>query len=71
MGRGPPYQRPPELEDQGPRSVWTNPRRIDRRIQEVDGDNRVVLAKTERAHYALGILGVEHDLDRLVLQDES
>ncbi len=31
----------------------------------------VVLAKTERAHYALGILGVEQDMDRLVLQDEN
>ncbi|KAH8889712.1 hypothetical protein GQ53DRAFT_782857 [Thozetella sp. PMI_491] len=72
MGRGPPYQRPPELEKQYPPSVWANPRRIDRRIQEVDGDNnRVVLAKTERAHYALGLLGVEQDLENLVLQDDN
>jgi hypothetical protein len=30
-----------------------------------------VLAKSERAHYALGLLSVERDLDTLVIDDEG
>jgi hypothetical protein len=52
--------------------VWNRPRRIDRRIQELEaGDNRLVLAKSEQAHYALGLLGVEEDLDALEIEDEG
>lgn len=47
-------------------SVWVLPRRIDRRISEIDG--KVVLAKEEKAHYALGLLSVQEDLERLDLE---
>ena len=70
LGRGAPYDRPMELQLEFPPSVWLNPRRIDRRIQELQGENRLVLAKTERAHYALGLLGMEQDLEQLELRDE-
>jgi hypothetical protein len=70
MGRGPPYTRNPDLERVAPRSVWVNARRIDERMQETDGtDKRIVLAKSEQAYYALGLLSVEQDLDRLVLKE--
>lgn len=75
LGKGPPYQRAPDVEAMLPRSVWENPRRIDRRIQELKGEQsnkreeRFVLTKSERAHYALGLLSVEHDLERLELRE--
>jgi hypothetical protein len=78
MGRGPPYYSPP---DPGPlfqqqESVWNRPRRIDRRIQELGaqqsaGDNRLVLAQSEQAHYALGLLSVEQDLETLQIDDDA
>lgn len=58
-----------------PISVWQNPRRIDRKIRELGQgageERRLVLAKSERASYALGLLGVEHDLQFLELKDEG
>jgi hypothetical protein len=58
--------------------VWNRPRRIDRRIQELEaagkgegGEGRLVLAKSEQTHYALGLLGVEQDLDTLGISDEE
>jgi hypothetical protein len=78
MGRGPPYTRMAS-QSQPQESIWTSARRIDRRIQELqensmaDGmsDRRVALPMTERAHYALGVLGVEADFQNLELVDET
>ncbi|KAH7160818.1 hypothetical protein EDB81DRAFT_327611 [Dactylonectria macrodidyma] len=72
MGRGPPYV---QVEEVGvPISVWNNPRRIDRKIRELEQgpgeERRLVLAKSERASYALGLLGVEQDLQFLELKDD-
>lgn len=71
LGRGPEYHRTEEIGV--PISVWQNPRRIDRVIKELEPgeDNRLVLAKSERASYALGLIGVEHDLKVLELKDEG
>ncbi|KAK4126323.1 fungal transcriptional regulatory-like protein [Parathielavia appendiculata] len=72
LGRGPPYYSPPELGPLFPDSIWNRPRRIDKRIQELEaGENRVVLAKSEQAHYALGLLSVEQDLDKLDIEDDA
>ncbi|KAL2189548.1 fungal transcriptional regulatory-like protein [Thermothelomyces heterothallicus CBS 203.75] len=72
MGRGPPYHSPPELGPLFPDSVWNRPRRIDRRIQELGaGENRLVLARSEQAHYALGLLSVERDLYTLDIGDDA
>lgn len=70
LGRGPPYQK----EDNRPgfpASVWDGPRRrIDQRIRELDDEEgRLVLANSEQAHYALGLLSVEQDLDKLDLEE--
>lgn len=73
LGRGPPYERAPDL-DADEQSVWDSARRIDKRIQEVDGgreERRVVLARAERAHYALGLLSIEDDLEYLELKDDA
>lgn len=75
LGKGPPYQRAPDVEALLPQSVWQNPRRIDRHIQELSSEQarrheeRFVLTKSEQAHYALGLLSVEHDLERLELRE--
>ncbi|KAJ2907399.1 uncharacterized protein MKZ38_003256 [Zalerion maritima] len=76
LGRGPPYQSPEGLFPDEPSSVWVNPRRIDRAIREAKGpdgqaEQRLVLHKSEQAHYALGLLGVEQDLERLDLKETS
>lgn len=73
LGRGPPYHRPDGLGPEIPTDVWLNPRRLDRRILELDPntDNRLPLAKSEQAYYAMGIIGVEEDMARLVLKDKG
>ncbi|KAF5002545.1 hypothetical protein FDECE_10609 [Fusarium decemcellulare] len=72
LGHGAPYVR---AADTGsvPVSVWQNPRRIDRVIHELEPneDRRIVVAKSERASYALGLLGVERDLEVLELKDDG
>ncbi|KAK6957888.1 hypothetical protein Daesc_000677 [Daldinia eschscholtzii] len=68
LGRGPPYARSVNLNVDPPGSVWVNARRIDKRIQEINGDeSKIVLAKGEKASYAMGLLAVEHDLEKLDL----
>ncbi|KAI1775232.1 hypothetical protein F4818DRAFT_43188 [Hypoxylon cercidicola] len=70
LGRGPPYTRARDVDPPG--SVWVNARRLDRRIQEVEDDgSKIVLAKAEKAYYAMGLLAVEHDLERLDLESSE
>ncbi|KAI0111803.1 hypothetical protein F4814DRAFT_450480 [Daldinia grandis] len=72
LGRGPPYARSVNLSIDPPGSVWVNARRIDKRIQEIDGDEtKIVLAKGEKASYAMGLLAVEHDLEKLDLESSE
>lgn len=73
IGHGPPYIRAPDLGMDVPTSVWQNPRRIDRKLRELEPDEEkpLVLAKSERAYYALGLIGVEHDLEVLDLKDDG
>lgn len=70
MKVGPTYVRSTKITNV-PASVWQNPRRINRKIHELDQpeDQQLVLSKSEQAHYALGLLGVETDLERLELKD--
>ncbi|KAI1461483.1 hypothetical protein F4805DRAFT_284469 [Annulohypoxylon moriforme] len=69
LGRGPPYTRSVNLNIDPPGSVWVHARRLDKRIQEIDLDeSKIVLAKGEKASYAIGLLAVEHDLERLDLE---
>ncbi|KAK8051318.1 hypothetical protein PG993_002703 [Apiospora rasikravindrae] len=75
MNQGPPYNPPADFDRSDPSvgepSIWGQPRSIKTRIQEVSADesNRLVLAKSERAFYALGLLGVQDDLEKLDLVD--
>ncbi|KAL7919210.1 fungal-specific transcription factor domain-containing protein [Trichoderma austrokoningii] len=68
---GPGYSRPTIIND-FPSSIWRNPRRIDKKIDESESsdERRLVLAKAERTHYAIGILAIETELARLELRDD-
>ncbi|RDA83204.1 hypothetical protein CP532_1231 [Ophiocordyceps camponoti-leonardi (nom. inval.)] len=72
LGHGPEYKRPETLDD-APVSVWMLPRRLDRRISELDDreETRLVLVKSEQTNLAFGLLGVEGDLDRIELADDG
>ncbi|PFH59579.1 hypothetical protein XA68_12123 [Ophiocordyceps unilateralis] len=72
LGHGPEYKRPDNLDDV-PVSVWMLPRRLDRRISELDEreETRLVLVRSEQTNLAFGLLGVEGDLDRIELADDS
>jgi hypothetical protein len=70
MKKGPPYTRHPDIEAMMPSNVWENPRRIDRKIEELNRqDKRLILVKSEQAHFAMGLLAVENDFARLELTD--
>ncbi|KAL7822900.1 hypothetical protein V8C26DRAFT_191316 [Trichoderma gracile] len=68
---GPEYTRPTIINDVSS-TIWKNPRRIDKKIDELDSsaERRLVLAKAERTHYAIGILAIETELARLELRDD-
>ncbi|KAI1437187.1 hypothetical protein GGR50DRAFT_118455 [Xylaria sp. CBS 124048] len=73
---------PSDVSPPGMAWVWGNPRRLDRRILEEDGaagggngtatdSKKIVLAKGEKAFYAMGLLTVEQDLEKLDLDSED
>ncbi|QYS93483.1 Zn(2)-C6 fungal-type domain-containing protein [Trichoderma simmonsii] len=68
---GPEYTRPTIINNV-PSTIWKNPRRIDKKIDESESgeERRLVLAKAERTHYAIGILAIETELARLELRDD-
>ncbi|KAF4126757.1 Fungal Zn(2)-Cys(6) binuclear cluster domain [Geosmithia morbida] len=71
MGRGPPYARSVYFDTDND-MAWDTSRRIERRIHEAERtETRFVVARTDRAHYALGLLGVEEDLAALELRDDA
>ncbi|KAI1258387.1 hypothetical protein F5Y18DRAFT_356890 [Xylariaceae sp. FL1019] len=79
------YPRPPDHGPPGLSWVWGNPRRLDRRIEEEGvgagaevgmsaedgGKKKIVLAKGEKAFYAMGLLTVEQDLESLDLDADD
>lgn len=71
LGRGPPYRRPDGLDD-SPMSVWMHPRKLDQRLRDLEKteETRLVLRQSEQTNLALGLLGVETDLEVLDLQED-
>jgi len=70
MGKGPPYIRPQDVTLQaGPTSVWDSPRRITRKVDEMQRQGRMLMVKSEQTHFAVGLLGFSEVLDKLVLSD--
>lgn len=72
LGHGPEYKRPEHLEDV-PVLVWLLPRRLDERLsQHSQGEERrLTLVRSEQTDLAFGLLGVEGDLDRIHLEDDT
>ncbi|KAI4603144.1 hypothetical protein KJ359_005936 [Pestalotiopsis sp. 9143b] len=80
-GRGPPWTRTFDIEADlllsaeggsgggggGRRPRARSPRRLAKRIQEIDDEQTWVVAKEDKATYALGLLGVQEDLEKLDL----
>lgn len=66
---GPPWTRRfverAEREEPGKESIWSSGRRADRAGQDRDYAGGLVVARTDRAYYALGVLGLEKDFDKL------
>ena len=53
-------------------SVWQSPRKLDQRLRDMEKteDSRLVLRQSEQTTLALGLLGVEEDLEVLDLQED-
>jgi len=70
VGRGPPYIQPQDVSRQaGQGSVWESPRRINRKVDEMQRQGRMVMVKSEQTHFAVGLLGFHELLDKLELSD--
>ncbi|ETS83308.1 hypothetical protein PFICI_05184 [Pestalotiopsis fici W106-1] len=73
-GRGPPWARTFDIEAQmpgltnpGEKRRAHSPRRLVKRIQEIGDEKTWVVAKEDKANYAMGLLGVQEDLEKLDL----
>jgi len=69
VGKGPPYTR--TSEERVVPDIWHNARRLDRALMGVNDDERLVIARSDRVHYALGVLGVEEDFENLDLDNDE
>jgi hypothetical protein len=71
LGHGPQYKRPQHLEEV-PMSIWMYPRKLDQRLQDLQStmETRLVLHRSEQTNLALGLLGVETDLEVLDLRED-
>lgn len=70
MGRGPPYTRDPNLMNEIPKSMVRGPPKIMARIEKLDSDDaKLAVARSERAAYAIGLIGIEQELSRLDLKE--
>jgi hypothetical protein len=66
LGRGPPYTRVTQRRPRPDRTVgYTARRRVDDEWSESRDSEKLILAKTDRVHMALGLIGVEEDLEKL------
>jgi hypothetical protein len=70
MGRGPPYTRLTEKKiDQ---EVWNSTRKgTDPLSSGARNREKIFIARTDRVHYALGLLGVEQSLENLDFNDDD
>jgi hypothetical protein len=67
LGKGPVYTRTKEVRVVP--DVWSNSRRIDRALQgKTNEERRMVIEKSDRVQYALGIISLEEDFEGLDLE---
>jgi hypothetical protein len=70
LGKGPPYNK--TFEENIVPELWISSRRIDRALLALSAeDRRLVIERSHRVHYALGVLSVEEDFENLGLDGEE
>ncbi|ROT38628.1 hypothetical protein SODALDRAFT_276984 [Sodiomyces alkalinus F11] len=71
LGKGPPYTRDPSLSREIPKSVWDFPRKMASQSEQLreETNGEMVLLPSHRAFYAIGLISVEQELDKLELND--
>lgn len=70
MGRGPPYARLTEKKIN--QEVWNTTRiGTDPLSSRAHSREKIIIARTDRVHYALGLLGVEQSLENLDFDDND
>jgi hypothetical protein len=70
LGRGPPYQR--VMEKKVDQKVWyTARRRIDQVLSEKNDGDKLLVKRTDRVHYAWGLLGFEEDFEHLDFEHDA
>lgn len=67
LGKGPVYIR--TKEERVVPDIWVSSRRIDRALEgKTSEERRMVIEKSDRVQYALGVLGLEEDFEGLDLE---
>ncbi|KAL2753439.1 hypothetical protein ACRALDRAFT_2111761 [Sodiomyces alcalophilus JCM 7366] len=71
LGKGPPYTKDPSLVREIPKSVWDFPRKMASQTEQLREETKgeMVLLRSHRASYAIGLISVEQELDQLELDD--
>jgi len=66
LGKGPPYTR--TKEERIVPDIWSSSRRIDRAfVGKTSEERRLVIERSDRVHYAMGVLSLEEDFEKLDL----
>lgn len=71
MGRGPEYTRVLRVRTGPAEPVWQSERNLETLMSQQDGNSKVIVSRSDRAQYALGLLGAEEDLAKLDLRDDD
>jgi hypothetical protein len=70
LGKGPPYTT--TFEENVVPELWISSRRIDRALLGLSAeDRRLVIERSDRVHYALGVLSIQEDFENLDLDGEE
>ncbi len=70
LGKGPVYIR--TREERIVPDIWASSRRIDRALEgKTSEERRLVIEKSDRVQYALGVLGLEEDFEGLDLETKN
>jgi hypothetical protein len=70
LSRGPLYTR--TSEERVVPDIWHSARRIDRALDgKTNSERQLVIERSDRVHYALGLLSVEEDFESLDLDNDE
>lgn len=69
LGRGPPYVR--TIERRTAPNMSGEELRRTRRIDNAIRDGKVTVHESDRAHFAMGLVGFEDDFEKIVIENEE